>query len=412
MIAAPTGSRYDVCVIGGAGHVGLPLSVAFARKGLRTAIVDINEAHCEKIRAGSFPFLERNGDAALAEALAQGTLALSSAPDAIAESRNVVIVIGTPIDEYLNPDFRGLRKLVERHLPYFRDGQTLILRSTVFPGTTDMIQNYLRDNGKNVTLAFCPERIVQGEAIEELARLPQIISACDERALDGVESLFRTITDRKIIRVTPMEAELAKLFSNAWRYIRFSAANQFFMIAKNHGLDYRRIHAAMCDDYPRNDGLPTPGFAAGPCLFKDTMQLSAFANNQFLLGHAAMLINEGLPGYLLKKTREAQPNGLGGLTIGILGMAFKRNNDDKRDSLSYKLKKLAETECRRVICHDPYIADPSFAATVDDVLTASNIVIIATPHDVYRDIDPSRYPQTRFVDIWGHLPLQLEHHAI
>ncbi len=396
-------STYDVCVIGGAGHVGLPLSVAFARRGLRTVIMDINDGHFETIKAGTFPFMEKNGDAALADALAKGTLSMSCSPEVIAESDAVIIVIGTPIDEYLNPDFRGLLDLVKRHIAHFRDGQTIILRSTVFPGTTDMIQGYMRDHGKQVTLAFAPERIVQGQALEELTSLPQIISACDERALDKVEALFRAITDKKIIRLKPMEAELSKLFSNAWRYIRFSAANQFYMIAENKGLDYGRIHRAMCDEYPRNDNLPTAGFAAGPCLFKDTMQLAAFANNQFFLGHAAMLINEGLPGYLLKKMKDEIPGGLGGRTLGILGMAFKKNNDDKRDSLSYKLKKLAEIEFKAVHCHDPHIADPSFSS-LDDLLAASDIVIVATPHDVYREIDASRYPEKRFIDIWDVLP--------
>jgi UDP-N-acetyl-D-mannosaminuronic acid dehydrogenase len=397
-----TASAYDVCVIGGAGHVGLPLSVAFARKGIRTAIVDINERHCDAIRAGTFPFMELNGDEALAEALAKGTLSVHGTPDAISESAIVVIVIGTPIDEYLNPDFHGLVKLVEHHLPYFRDGQILLLRSTVFPGTTEMIQKFLHDRGKRVTVAFCPERIVQGKALEELAKLPQIISACDECVLDKVEALFRAITDKKIIRLPPKEAELSKLFSNAWRYIAFSAANQFYMIAKNHGLDYDRIYRAMGEDYPRNDGLPRAGFAAGPCLFKDTMQLSAFANNQFLLGHAAMLINEGLPGYILKQTKAAVPEELHRLTLGILGMAFKRNNDDKRDSLSYKLRKLAETEFNRVLCHDPYIADPTFSS-LDDLITGADVIIVATPHDEYARIDPAQYPGKRFIDIWDVL---------
>lgn len=393
--------RHDLCIIGGGGHVGLPLAVSFANAGMRTAVFDIDESALQSIRDGRFPFKEEGGDEALAQALRSGNLSATSDPTAIRESRFVISIIGTPIDEHLNPDFGGINRMIETYLPYFRDGHILILRSTVYPGTTKNIERTFKERGLDVRVAFCPERIVQGKALIELRTQPQIVSAFDDGTFDAVRGLFQRLTEKKIVRVDPMEAELAKLFSNAWRYITFAVANQFYMIAEEHGLDYRRIDRAMREDYPRNASMPTPGFAAGPCLFKDTMQLSAFARNSFFLGHSAMLVNEGLPQFIIQQLKRTM--NLREKTIGILGMAFKANNDDRRASLSYKLKKIAETECKAVLCHDVYIADPKFSP-LDEVLRRSDVIILATPHAEYLSIDPGATPEKTFIDIWNALP--------
>lgn len=291
-------------------------------------------------------------------------------------------------------------KLLESNINHFRDGQVIILRSTVYPGTTEKLQNYFIEKGKKVNLAFCPERITQSYAIDELKTLPQIVSAFDEGALKEVVAFFRRITKAKIISVKPVEAELAKLFTNSWRYIRFAVANQFFMIAQDHGLNYHNIESAMKEDYARNSDLPSPGFAAGPCLFKDTMQLAAFTNNHFWLGHAAMLVNEGLVNHVMKGLKHEHGNSLKSKTIGILGMAFKPEVDDPRDSLSYKLRKVAELECKKVLCADEYIKDPSFVST-NHLLDNSDIVVLATAHKDYANIDPKKYPNKKFIDIWN-----------
>jgi UDP-N-acetyl-D-mannosaminuronic acid dehydrogenase len=177
-------------------------------------------------------------------------------------------------------------------LPHLTNGQLLILRSTVFPGTTEWIDGYLRRKGRVLKVAFCPERVVQGKGIQELKQTPQIISATSEQAEREAAQLFARIVP-ELVTVAPREAEFAKLFNNAYRYIEFAIANQFYLIAKSANLDYRRIAHAMKHNYPRARGIPSPGLAAGPCLFKDTMQLLAFAQNQFSLGNAAMLVNEG-----------------------------------------------------------------------------------------------------------------------
>ena len=192
--------RYDLCIIGGAGHVGLPLAVSFANTGVSTVIFDIDENALEIVKKGNFPFKEEGGDEALRQALKSGKLTASIDPTVIRDSRFLISVIGTPIDEHLNPDFGGINRLIETYLPYFRNGHILILRSTVYPGTTKNIQSRFRERGLDVRLAFCPERIVQGKALIELRTQPQILSAFDDETYNAVRDLFQRLTKKNIPR--------------------------------------------------------------------------------------------------------------------------------------------------------------------------------------------------------------------
>ena len=382
--------------------MGLPLGITFALVGVPTTLLDVNEAAIAAIRAGRFPFKEEGADLALPAALKSGMLRAVSGPaSVISESDIVVLVIGTPVDEYLNPHFAGLFKVIDSYLPHFRDGQILLLRSTVYPGTSERLQNYFASKDLAVAVAFCPERIAEGEALQELTELPQIISAFDEGARARVRRLFERVTKSDVIELAPFEAELSKLFSNAWRYIKFAVANQFYTMATQRGVDYARLYDAMIRGYERNRDLPTPGFAAGPCLFKDTMQLAAFSQNHFFMGHAAMLVNEGLPQFLIEHIK--QRHGLAHKTVGILGMTFKAECDDPRDSLSFKLRKLASMEAKAVLCHDPYLPQTGLVP-LDELIERSDIIILATPHRQYRSLARDKLKDKIVVDIWHALP--------
>ena len=196
----------------------------------------------------------------------------------------------------------------------------------------------------------CTPEIVQGRAVHELGRLPQIISGFTESAVSRAEALFGKL-QVQMVKVSVQEAELAKLFTNAWRYIQFAIANQFYMMATEHGADFARIHHAMTYGYERARDFPTPGLAAGPCLLKDTLQLSAFHQNSFQLGHAAMLINEGQPQFLVNMLKRRV--NLCDKTVGLLGMTFKADCDDTRDSLSFKLRHLLMLEAKKVMLAGP-----------------------------------------------------------
>ncbi|WP_421658631.1 nucleotide sugar dehydrogenase [Leptothermofonsia sp. ETS-13] len=389
--------KVDICVVGGAGHVGLPLALVFASKGLRVLIYDINENTLETIRQGIVPFMEHGAEPLLKQALERDLLYLSSDPADIAKAATVIITIGTPVDEFLNPVLKLIRDCMDDLLPYLSSGQLIILRSTVYPGTTDWLHKYFQANGKDVKLAFCPERVVQGHSIEELQHLPQIISGTTPQAEHDAAELFELIAP-EVVRLTPMEAEFAKLFNNAYRYIQFAAANQFYMIANSAGVDYHRLLKGMKHNYPRARDIPSPGFAAGPCLFKDTMQLAAFSNNQFSLGHAAMLTNEGLVLYLADEI--AKTYRIERLAVGLLGMAFKANSDDIRSSLSYKLKKVMEFRAREVLTTDPYVKTDPDLLPLETVIARSDLLVLCAPHSDYRYLDTKGKP---VVDIWGFL---------
>ena len=387
--------KRDVGVIGGAGHVGLPLSLLLADQGYRTVIYDIDRERTAMIRRGEMPFLEEGGPQLLRKVLDKGNLEVEDRPDLLGDCKFLILVVGTPVDEHLNPSFSAIHRTIEGCIQFLRDGQVMILRSTVFPGTTKHVQESLNEKGIGVRTAFCPERVAQGYSIREFRTLPQIISAFDAGTLEEVRALFGRFTP-DFIEMTPMEAELTKLMTNAWRYLQFAIVNQFYMIATEQGLDFERILHACQHKYPRMEGLPLPGFAAGPCLVKDTMQLGAFSGNSFVLGHAAMLINEGLPYHLIRLAKQTAD--LSEMTAGVLGMAFKAESDDPRDSLSYKLKKLLSLETRRVICTDPFVKDPDLVP-LGRVLSEADILFVGAPHKAYREIE---IPDgKRVVDVWG-----------
>ncbi len=388
---------YDVCVVGGAGHIGLPFALVFAEKGLNVAIYDISQATLDMIGKGIVPFMEDGAEPLLKKALADQKLFLSTSPEIIAQSKNIVITIGTPVDEFLNPEYKMITDAFEKLLPYFHDDQLLVLRSTVFPGTTEWLERWLTSMGKMPLISFCPERVVQGKAVEEILNLPQIVSGTTPKAQEAAADFFSLI-GVEIVRLMPMEAEFAKLFSNAYRYITFAIANQFYMITTSAGVDYENVMQGVKYHYPRLSGLAGAGLAAGPCLFKDTMQLNSFAKNEFFLGQAAMNVNEGLVLYITD--RLSLKYNLKQMTVGLLGMAFKANNDDTRASLSYKMKKVLAFKAKNVITTDPYVTTDHDLKPLSEVIDQSDILILCTPHKQYNNLDTKG---KIVVDIWGYL---------
>jgi UDP-N-acetyl-D-mannosaminuronic acid dehydrogenase len=387
----------DLTIVGGAGHVGVPLVLSFAAKGLRVNVNDLNPDSLACLKAGRLPFIEYGAEGMLADALRSRRLVFTSRPDQISSSGPVIITIGTPVDEFLNPERDVVRQCIDVLLPHLRDGQLLVLRSTLFPGTTHWIGAYLQRLDRDLKVAFCPERIVQGCGVEELASMPQIVSGTTPAAAEEAAELFRIIAP-EIVMLEPMEAEFAKLFNNAYRYIEFATTNQFYLIAKSAGLDYQRILRAMKYKYPRARNIPTPGYAAGPCLMKDTMQLTAFARNEFTLGNAAMLVNEGLPLHVVADLRHRYD--LGRMTVGLLGMAFKSEIDDVRASLSYKFKKILNVYAREVLTTDPLVTIDPELLPLDEVIERSDLLILCTPHKSYKAADLRGKP---VVDVWGIL---------
>ncbi len=383
----------NVVVVGGCGHVGLPFGMVLADHGMQVVLLDVDADKVAQVNAGRMPFLENGADVLLPKLIGKSLVATTDT-ECLRKAEVVISVIGTPVDEHLNPTVSALYRSLDNLIEYVPDDSLLVLRSTLYPGVTRLIKDRIDQRGRNIHVAFCPERIAEGKAIEELTTLPQIISAFEPVALAKAREVFGLIAPT-LIELEPLEAELAKLFTNSWRYLNFATSNQFYILAESYGLDFYRIYDAVTREYPRMRSFARAGFAAGPCLLKDTLQLSTFASNNFFLGHAAMLVNEGLPNFIVTQLRE---QGLSTSVVAILGMAFKGDSDDNRSSLSYKLKKLLEVEAREVLCTDPFISDARFVS-VEQAVEQADIVVLGAPHSAYRCL---QIPSTKkVVDVWG-----------
>jgi|TARA_B100000959_G_C14922339_1_gene600056 UDP-N-acetyl-D-mannosaminuronic acid dehydrogenase len=385
--------KFDVCIVGGAGHIGLPLGLLLKSKNKRVVLYDKNTKIINKINSGIMPFIEKGANKLLKKN--KEKIFATNNIKYIKNVKIVIVCIGTPITNNLKPNFKYFFRLFEELKSHLNKDQVIIIRSSIYPGSCRKIINILGKKFKHIS--YCPERVVQGLAIKELPKLPQIVSGLSKKSIFVSKKLFKLIC-KKIIVTTILEAELIKLFSNAWRYINFSISNEFYMICKNLNINYSQLRKIMINGYSRNKDMPLAGFAAGPCLFKDTIQLSAFLKNNFILGKTATLINENLPNFILKKLKEEYKSKLKYKTIGVLGLAFKADIDDARDSLSIKLIKLIKKNKLKVVFSDEYIKHPE-GISKKNLVKFADIIIIATPHKAYNKI---KFPKNKkIVDTWG-----------
>lgn len=381
-----------IAVIGGCGHVGLPLGVKFAQAGAEVSLIDIDEHAVEQVNSGVFPFIEKGGEPELRRALECGLLATTKHQE-IQRADVVVFVTGTPVDEHLNPKLSDVLRVFDSYAEHIAPGALVIMRSTLFPGTTEHLYRRAQAQNKDLKIAFCPERVAEGDALNEIRSLPQIVSAFEEEAFQAAYETFAAIAP-VVIRLEPLEAELVKLMANSWRYLEFAISNQFFMIAEKSGVDFLKLYDAIRYEYPRAAGYKAPGFAAGPCLFKDTMQLASFFDHQFYMGHAAMLANEGFASVVVDRARALFEGSLWGRKIGLLGMTFKPNSDDIRDSLSFRVKKEFEFSGADVIWHDPHLED---SESLETLMRDAEVLVLCTPHAEYRDLEFAQ----DLIDVWG-----------
>jgi UDP-N-acetyl-D-mannosaminuronic acid dehydrogenase len=382
----------NISIIGGCGHVGLPLGISFALQGNRVNLVEINEMAVEKVNQAQMPFLEdSDAQIKLKTVVENGNLKATLDKSVLQESDVVVFVTGTPVDEHLNPKIHEVLSVINQYLE-FLENKLVVLRSTIYPGTVQIVQKMLNEKNVNCSLAFCPERVAQGYGLSEISNLPQIISATTDHALNLVKELFLKLTN-EVVEMDPIEAELAKLMTNSWRYLEFAIANQFYVMAESRGVDFYKIFDKLKHNYPRAQHFAAPGLAAGPCLFKDTMQLSAYHKSNFFLGHSAMLVNEGLPSFLVYQLEE-QLGELSNKNIAILGMTFKANNDDTRESLSFKLKKELEAKLANVIVSDVYLPETT---SYNQAIEQADAVVLGVPHREYKELIINK----PFVDCWG-----------
>ncbi len=404
----------QVSILGAAGHIGGPLAVVIADSGFDVYGVDLNEEMNGILNAGRIPYVEHGAEELLQKYLERGTLRFTADNSSLATSAVLVVIMGTPVDDNLNPRVDTLLAVMREHAPRMPRGQLIVLRSTVSPGTTTLIKKVLEDGsglteGEDFFLVFAPERVLQTRAVEEIRTLPQLIGAWSDKSFHEAETFFGTFVEKKCIHLQPVEAELGKLITNMARYVSFALANEFYMICDGLQANPHTVIAACNTDYPRLN-LPLPGVnVGGPCLYKDGYYLVEHIQYPEIIG-ASFKINESMPRYLLD--RVAATTNL--RRVGVLGLAFKANCDDTRNSLSFKLMKQLRSMAIEPVPVDPYVSphqDLSRLAGVD-------ALFLMTPHREFTDLAPIaaavNNPDCVVVDTWNLWPqaAQIAHNGI
>lgn len=401
---------FNMAVVG-IGRVGLPLGLSFADRGVHVVGVDRNSEHVDTVNSGVLPFLEHGAEPLLKETLDLGRFrATTDSSDSVSRADVVILTVGTPLDTNLRADTSQLVSALAEIGPSLQPGTLVITRSTISPGTTERVVVPKLEElsglvaGQDLYIAFCPERIAEGKAVEELRSLPEIVGGVDGPSTELAAAVFSLLSEKKVIhRTDPLSAELAKLFTNVYRYVNFALANEYALIAEHYEKDAHHIIRILRDGYDRAP-IPMPGPAGGPCLSKDGYFLiEELTFPDFVL--TAWKLNDSVPAHLVQRLRKAiklTEVKMEDTKIAVLGRAFKADIDDDRLSPAVRVIELLERLGADVVVHDPYLSD----LQLDDVLKGAHGVVLATNHSMYYKLDLSRLaelvdPQCVIVDAWG-----------
>jgi UDP-N-acetyl-D-mannosaminuronic acid dehydrogenase len=399
--------RADVSIIG-LGRIGLPLALSFADRGLRVIGVDNDPARLAAVRDGSMPFREPGAQELLDRVKASGRLTLGERVSDGARARNIVITLGTPSFSHVEIDMAPIRGALDDLLPVLEVGHALVLRSTIAPGTTEFVAAYVSKHrgfaiGEELLVAHAPERIAAGRFLAEIDTLPCIVGGVGARSGARVAELF-SVFAAPIVQTTPTQAELAKIWTNILRYTNFALPNLLLMDCERYDANVFEVIELINRDYPRG-GIAMPGMTAGSCLRKDFAFSEERSNAPGML-LAVSRVNESVPLFLVEGvSRRIGP--LAHRKAAVLGLAFKADTDDQRDSLAHKLIRLLERELADIAVHDPHVSTPtaSFAEAIED----ADVVFVATNHSELRDpralsaILERGAPDCLLVDPWNCL---------
>jgi UDP-N-acetyl-D-mannosaminuronic acid dehydrogenase len=374
-------STADVSVIG-LGRVGLPLALSFADRGLNVIGIDNDLARLGSVGDGRMPFEETGAQELLNRVGLSGRLSLSARVADAAQARHIVITLGTPSFSHIEIDMRDIRSALDDLLGALQPGHALTLRSTVAPGTTEFVAGYLAKHrgfqiGEDVYVAHAPERIAAGRFLEEIDSLPCIIGGVGARSGEVVAELFGAFK-APIVQTTPVQAELAKIWANILRYTHFALPNLLMMDCERYGANVFEVIDLVNRNYPRG-GLAQPGLTAGTCLRKDFAFSEERSNAPGML-LAVSRVNESVPLFLVEGIRR-RLGSLSGRKVGVLGLAFKANTDDERDSLAHKLIRLLERELADVVAHDPHVSTPT--VSFEECIENADVVVVAANHSEF-----------------------------
>ncbi len=373
----------EVAVIG-LGRVGLPLALSFADRGLTVIGIDNDPARLGSVGEGTMPFQETGAPELLDRVHASGRLSLSERVVDAARAKHIVITLGTPSFSHIEIDMRDIRSALDDLLGALEPGHALTLRSTVAPGTTEFVAGYLEKHrgfsiGEDVFVAHAPERIAAGRFLEEIDSLPCIVGGVGPRSGEVVAELFGVFS-APIVQTTPVQAELAKIWANILRYTQFALPNLLMMDCERYGANVFEVIDLVNHDYPRG-GLAQPGLTAGTCLRKDFAFSEERSNAPGML-LAVSRVNESVPLFLVEGVKR-RLGSLSGRKVAVLGLTFKADTDDERDSLAHKLIRLLERELADVVAHDPHVSTPT--VSFEEAVGGADVVVVAANHSEFRD---------------------------
>ena len=390
----------SVAVVG-LGRVGLPLALSFADRGLEVIGIERRDAVLEQIASGRMPFRETGTQQLLERVLETSRFERMKSVRDAARADHIVLTLGTPSHVHIEIDISEIRSVIDDLLPVLREGQSLILRSTVAPGTTDWVAGYIEQRrgfrvGDDLFVAHVPERIAANHFVEEIGTLPCIVGGVGDGSGPRAAELFQ-VFGTEIVQTTPTQAELAKIWTNILRYTEFALPNLLMMECEQYGANVFEVIDLINRDYPRG-GIARPGLTSGACLRKDfTFSEERSSAPGMLL--AVSRVHETVPLFVVKGLKSRLGGSLRDLKVAVLGLTFKRDSDDSRDSLSYKLIRLLERELAHVTRHDPHL--PAESEPIDAALEGADAVVVATDHSDFEGL-VARLPQgTLLVDPWN-----------
>jgi UDP-N-acetyl-D-mannosaminuronic acid dehydrogenase len=385
----------------GLGRVGLPLALSFAARGLQVIGVERQPVILDQVAGGRMPFSETGTQELLERVLAEGRLELTNIATDAAHADHIVLTLGTPAHVHIEIDVSQIRQVLDDLLPVLREGHSVILRSTVAPGTTEWVAGYIEQRrgfrvGEDLFVSHVPERIAQNHFLEEIATLPCIVGGVGESSGARAAKLFE-VFGTEIVETTPVQAELAKIWTNILRYTQFALPNLLMMESEQYGANVFEVIDLINHDYPRG-GMAAPGMTAGACLRKDFTFSEERSNAPGML-LAVSRVHESMPLFLVNGLKDRLGGSVRDRKVAVLGLTFKRDSDDLRDSLSYKLIRLLERELAHVARHDPHA--PEESEPLETALENADAVVLATNHSAFHGIGRDLPPGALLVDPWN-----------
>jgi len=381
----------------GLGYVGLPLAMAIAKAGHKVRGIDVAQAAVDAVNDAR-PQITGIDAGELARYVADGTLIATDDFAVVRWADVVVIAVPTPIDEYRVPDLTAVRLAAEAVAANAQPGCLVVLESTTYPGTTEEVvvpafaQHGLAA-GHDVFIAYSPERIDPGNETWDIANTPKVVSGLTEDCLQVAQAFYGTFIERLVSVSSLQTAEITKLFENIFRIVNIALVNEFQQICDAFHVDvWEVIRACSTKPYGFMPFYPGPGLG-GHCVPVDPFYLAWKARERRVSTEFIELagrINASMPQYVVRKVGRllnGQHKPVNGARVALLGVAYKKNSSDVRESPAIRLVELLLNENANVTYHDPHVARLKVGAGLEsqqltsDYLAAQDCVVIVTDHD-------------------------------